>query len=109
MRRRRIFPRPTRSIVQQTPTLSTREAFIRFNSGEVLEFPNSLGAESFDCESSDNVDWDSPRIEQAPNKIEQYLNPKKYGYVQDTIEEKPPVETPIPPADLPVPPADPTL
>lgn len=104
MRIHRIKSRPTRSIVQQTAVANVRSVLSDIAKGNPVDFATKGVPGSFDFDGVD-VDWDAPKIVQAPNKIEQHLHPEKYlTGVKDMIEFKPPVYDPPPPP--PTPPAE---
>lgn len=96
MRIHRIKFRPNRSIVQQTAVANVRSVLSDIAKGNPVDFFTKGVPGSYDFDGVD-VDWDSPKIVQAPNKIEQQLHPEKYlTGVKEMIESKPPVQDPSP-------------
>lgn len=104
MRTHRLKVRPSSSIVQQTAVANVRSVFSDMAKGNPVNFSTKGVPGSYDFDGVD-VDWDSPKIDQAPNKIEQQLHPEKYlTGVKEMIESKPPVQDP--PSTPPTPPAE---
>lgn len=98
MRIHRIKSRPCASIVQQTAVANVRSVLSDIAKGNPVDFSTKGVPGSYDFDGVD-VDWDQPKIVQAPNKIEQQLHPEKYlTGVKEMIDPKPPVPDPAPPA-----------
>lgn len=98
MRRRVIYSRPSKSLVQQTVVPNVRSLFKDIVLGNPIDLKTNGVPGSFDFDGVD-VDWDKPLLTEAPNKIDQYLNREKYLNQGKAVEAKPPVEPPTPPTE----------
>lgn len=108
MRKPRIYLRDFRSTVNITPVNSTKDVMRSLAKGEPLDLNVDGVTGSYDFDGVD-VDFDAPRIEDAPNKIDQHFDKAKY--INQSLSDKsdqpessdPPVLDSPPPAPTPLP------
>lgn len=115
MRKVKIIPRSTVSIVQQMNTLSTREALSKIANKSPLDLPSGTSPRTFDFDNQSKVDFDAPRFGPMSNAqfdgfeslIDQHCNA---GKISEHLSPPPPpvpsIDPLVPPVDPPVPPAE---
>lgn len=109
MRKVRIIPRSTATIVQQMNTISTRDALKKIANNAPLDLPSGTSPRTYDFDDQSNVDFDKPRFGQMSNPqfdgfenlIDQHCNAAK---ISEHLHPTPPVADPLPPVADPLPP-----
>lgn len=107
MRKPRIYLRDFRSTVNISPVNSTKDVMRSLAKGEPLDLNVDGVTGSYDFDGVD-VDFDAPRVVDAPNKIEQHFDKGKY-IIHELSDKSDQVESSDPPVQdpLPVPPTPP--
>lgn len=102
----RLPKRSSATIVQQMNTISTRDMFRDFFAGKPLNIPNGSNQRSFDCVDQTKVDWDSDRLQDCDNLIDQHFMRDEFV---EHFNPKSPAADPVPnPVDLASAPTGPT-
>lgn len=102
MRFRRIIPCDSRSIVQITNTVTTKDMIRDFNSGKTVSLATGSDSRSFDFPDG-NVDFEAKSISEAPDLIEQsFMRDQFYEHLHPQ-KPSPAPEPPVPPILDPVP------
>lgn len=113
MRKVRIIPRSTATIVQQMNTMSTRDALKKIANRAPLDLPSGTSPRTFDFDDQNNVDFDksrfgpmsNPQFDGFENLIDQHCNA---GKISEHLHPTPLDPDPVPPVPDPVSPvADP--
>lgn len=113
MRKVRIKPRSTVTIVQQMNTVSTRDALKRIANRAPLDLPSGTSPRTFDFDDQNKVDFDKPLFGQMSNPqfdgfeslIDQHCNASK---ISEHLHPTPPVPDPVLPVPDPVPSVSPS-
>lgn len=102
MRFRRRTPCDSRSIVQITNTVSTKDMIRDFNSGKTVSLATGSDSRSFDFPDG-KVDFDFKSISEAPDLIEQsFMRDQFYEHLHPQ-KPSPTSEPPVSPVPDPVP------
>lgn len=106
MRFRKQTPCDSRSIVQITNTVSTKDMIRDYNNGKSVTLSPGADSRSFDFPDGE-VDFDSASISEAPDMIEQsFMKDQFYNHLHPQKPSDPPADPPALPVDPPVPPAE---
>ena len=77
MRKPCLMPRDSRSTVQITSTVSTKDVIRTIANGQPIELPNNGVSGAYDFDGED-PDFEKPLIQEAENKIDQVMRYREY-------------------------------
>ena len=99
----RLPKRSSATIVQQMNCITSKQMFLDFFSGKPLNIPPGSEQRSFDCEDQVDVDWDSRKVVEADNLIDQHfmrqsyldaLHPQTVSESNQSADNNPPASDP---------------